>query len=146
MRHFNYFENGGPFPSACLSCGNNAKLFDLGRELQNGGMAQLCLTCIGELAEFTGYALANPLNEQIKTLKAEIVSRETELAKVPNKVEDLINGIRSAVTDFVFAVSYSNDVDEPEVLPSVERPAVADSGDRNTPPRDAQAPRKSSSK
>ena len=146
MRHFNYFENGGPFPSACLSCGGNTKLFDLGRELQNGGMAQICLTCVGELAEFTGYALATPLNEQIKTLKGEVVSRETELAKVPNKVEDLINGIRSAVTDFVFAVSYSNDVDESKVLPSVERPAVADSGDRHAPPRNAQAPRKSSSK
>lgn len=146
MRHFNYFENGGPFPSACVSCGGNTKLFDLGRELQNGGMTQLCLTCIGELAEFVGYALATPLNEEIKTLKGEIVSRETELAKVPAKVEDLINGIRSAVTDFVFAVSYSNDVDKPKVLPSNESPAVADSDHGNSAPRNPKTPSKPSSK
>lgn len=146
MRHFNYFENGGPFPSACLSCGNNAKLFDLGREIQGGGMAQLCLTCVSELAEFIGYAEKQPLEAQIASLKSEIVSRETELAKVPTKVEDLINGIRSTVTDFIFAVSYSDDVDEPKVLPSNESPAVADGGSGATPSRNPKTPSKSSSK
>ena len=146
MRHFNFFENGGPFPSACLSCGGNAKLFDLGRELQNGGMAQLCLTCVSELAEFTGYALANPLKEEIKSLKAEIVSRETELARVPNQVEDLINGIRSSITDFIFAVSYSDDNNQREDVSDAKPATDADSDHRKAAPRNTQAPRKSTSK
>jgi len=146
MRHFNYFENGGPFPSACLSCGNNAKLFELGRELQNGGMAQLCLTCVTELAQFIGYTEAAPIKAEIASLKAEIVSRETELAKVPTKVEDLINGIRATVTDFIFAVSYGDDTDKPKTVSHPKPSTMADSGNRNTPPRDAQTPRKPSGK
>lgn len=112
MRHFNYFENGGPAPSACLSCGNNKQLFDLGRELPiTGGMAQVCLTCAKELAAAVGYAPEAPLQDEISTLKAELVSRETELAKIPNHIEELINGVRSSVTDFIFAVSYSDSTD-----------------------------------
>lgn len=146
MRHFNFFENGGPFPSACLSCGGNAKLFDLGRELQNGGMAQLCLTCVGELAEFTGYAPANPLKEEIKSLKAEIVSRETELARVPNQVEELINGIRSSITDFVFAVSYSNNDGDVETPANPEPASDADGASGEVAPRNRKAPVKPTSK
>ena len=146
MRHFNYFENGGPFPSACLSCGGNQKLFDLGRELQNGGMAQLCLTCVGELADFTGYAPLAPLTTKIAALEEEIVSRETELARVPNQVEDLINGIRSSITDFIFAVSYSDDNNQPENVSDAKPAADADSPKRETAPRNSQAPRKSTSK
>jgi hypothetical protein len=143
MRHFNFFENGGPFPSACLSCGNNTKLFDLGRELQgNGGMAQLCLTCISELAEFTGFAPSAPMVAEIASLKSDIVSRETELAKVPTKVEDLINGIRSSVTDFIFAVSYSDDTDKHTNVSNDEPAANADSKQRETTPRNTQASRK----
>jgi hypothetical protein len=74
-------------------------------------MAQLCLTCAQELAVFIGYAEQAPLDKKIEELKAEVVSRETELAKVPNHVEELINGIRNSVTDFIFAVSYSDSVD-----------------------------------
>lgn len=142
MRHFNFFENGGPFPSTCISCGRNVKLFDLGRELQNGGMAQLCVTCVFELAEFVGYAEKAPLLQQIESLKAEIVSRETELAKVPAKVEDLINGIRSSVTDFIFAVSYSDDDNQHQDVPQPEPAADADNQQREATPRNRQAPRK----
>ena len=119
MRHFNYFENGGPAPSACLSCGNNKQLFDLGRELPiTGGMAQVCLTCAKELAAAVGYAPEAPLQDEISALKAELVSRETELAKVPNHIEELINGVRSSVTDFIFAVSYSDSSDSDSAVPS----------------------------
>ena len=146
MRHFNFFENGGPFPSACVSCNANVKLFDLGRELHGGGMAQLCLTCASELAEFIGYAEAAPMAVKIAQLEAEIVSRETELARVPNQVEDLINGIRSSITDFIFAVSYSDDNNQPENVSSPEPTTNADSGSGKATPRNGQAPRKSSSK
>ena len=106
MRHFNYFENGGPTPSICLSCGNTKELFDLGRELPvAGGMAQLCKKCVAELAYFIGFVPEAPVIEKIEKLEAEIVSHETALARIPNHVEDLINGIRSVSTDFVFAIS-----------------------------------------
>lgn len=114
MRHFHYYENGGPAPSSCMSCGRNNQLFDLGREIPvAGGMAQLCLTCTKELALFVGYAERAPLDAEIDRLKSEIVSRETELATIPNHVEDLINGVRSSLTDFIFAVSYSDNADQP---------------------------------
>jgi hypothetical protein len=110
MRQYNVFENGAPFPGTCVGCRSNIKLFDLGVDLMSGGNAMLCLQCVNDLAEFTGQAPKQPLLNEIAALKAEIVSRETELAKVPSLVEGLINGIRSSVTDFVFAVSYSDSV------------------------------------
>jgi len=113
MRHFQYYENGGPAPSSCMSCGRNNQLFDLGRELPvAGGMAQLCLTCAKELALFIGYAEKAPLDAEIAQLKTDIVSRETEIAVIPNHTEELINGIRRSVTDFIFAISYSDNADK----------------------------------
>jgi hypothetical protein len=105
-------------------------------------MAQLCLTCISELAEFTGFAPSAPMVAEIASLKSDIVSRETELAKVPTKVEDLINGIRSSVTDFIFAVSYSDDTDKHTNVSNDEPAANADSKQRETTPRNTQASRK----
>lgn len=113
MRHFHYYENGGPAPSSCMSCGRNNQLFDLGREIPvAGGMAQLCLTCTKELALFIGYAEKAPLDEQIDLLKMDVEAHERELAVVPDHVEELINGIRRSVTDFIFAVSYSDHADK----------------------------------
>ena len=127
MRHFNYFENGGPAPSSCLSCGAPKKLFDLGREIPvAGGMAQICFTCVVELAAVAGYAEKVPLDAQLASAKADIARLEQELSKVPNLVDGLINGIRTSVTDFVFAVSYSDDIDKSE---SVQDVAVSNSGE-----------------
>ena len=127
MRHFNYFENGGPAPSACLSCGANKKLFDLGRDIPvAGGMAQICLTCVTELALAIGYAEKAPLQEEIDILKSDVEAHEIELARVPDKVEALINGIRSSVTDFIFAVSYGIDGDRTEIVSNIP---VSDSGE-----------------
>ncbi len=75
----------------------------------------ICLQCVNDLAEFTGQAPKKTYEDRIAVLEADLVSRETEINKVPNLVEDLINGIRSSVTDFVFAVSYSDS-------PSSEKP------------------------
>lgn len=80
----------------------------------------LCLQCVNNLAEFTGQAPKQPFIDEIAKLKEEIVSRETELAKVPNLVEGLIDGIRGVVTDFVFAVSYSDSVSGEEPVSDVE--------------------------
>jgi hypothetical protein len=86
----------------------------------------ICLQCVNNLAEFTGQAPKQPFLDEIATLKKDIVSRETELAKVPALVEGLINGIRGNVTDFVFAVSYSDSVSSEEPVrdskPSKPRP------------------------
>lgn len=120
MRHFNYFENGGPAPSSCLSCGNPKQLFDLGREIPvAGGMAQICRTCVIELAITAGYAEKAPLDAEIAAAKSTITNLEEQLAKVPTQVDGLINGIRSSVTDFIFAISYSDNAGKPEVVSDV---------------------------
>lgn len=116
MRQYNLFENGAPFPGTCVGCRSNVKLYDLGADLISGGNAMLCLQCINDLAEFTGQAPKQPLLDEIAALKAEIVSRETELKAVPNQVERLIDGIRNNIADFVFAVSNSSSASSPKPL------------------------------
>jgi hypothetical protein len=125
MRHFNYFENGGPAPSSCISCGAVKQLFEIG-QLITGGMAQVCKKCVHELAVFNGYTPEAPLLERIGLLENDVEAHEIELARVPDKVEDLINGIRSSVTDFIFAVSYGVDSDKPAPVQDIE---VSDSGE-----------------
>lgn len=127
MRHFNYFENGGPAPSACLSCGRDKELFDLGRELPyGGGMAQVCMVCVKELALFIGFAEEAPLKKLISELEDSIDDLDGQLNKVPNLVDGLINGIRGSVTDFIFAVSYGIDADKPA---PVQDATSSDSGE-----------------
>lgn len=139
MRHFNFFEKGAPFPAVCVGCGNNKDLFDLNRELQSGGRALLCTRCATELAEFIGYAEKAPLLQTIETLKSDIVSRETEIAKIPTKVEELINGIRGSLTDFIFAVSYSDNANQPEAVSDAGKPDTATTGSGKTPKRVSKA-------
>lgn len=80
----------------------------------------ICLQCVNNLAEFTGQAPKQPFLDEIATLKKDIVSRETEINKVPSLVEGLIDGIRNSVTDFVFAVSYSDSVSSEDPVRDVE--------------------------
>lgn len=120
MKHYNFFEKGAPFPGTCVGCRSNRNLFDLGSDLLSGGNAMLCLQCVNDLATFTGQTPKQPLLDEIAALKAEIVSRETELKAVPNQVERLIDGIRNNIADFVLTVSSSSSpssqkpVQEPE--------------------------------
>ena len=125
MRHFNYFENGGPAPSSCISCGAVKELFEVG-QLLTGGMAQICLRCSKELATFIGYVEEAPMLETINLLESDLEAHEIELARVPDKVEGLINGIRSSVTDFIFAVSYGIDADKPA---PIQNDSSADAGE-----------------
>ena len=125
MRHFNYFENGGPAPSSCISCGAVKELLEIG-QLQFGGMAQVCVKCVKELAVFVGYADEAPLQLEIDNLKNDVEAHEIELARVPDKVEELINGIRCSVTDFIFAVSFGVDADKPAPVQNI---ASSDSGE-----------------
>ena len=125
MRHFNYFENGGPAPSSCISCGAVKELFEVG-QLLTGGMAQICLRCSKELATFIGYVEEAPMLETINLLESDLEAHEIELARVPDRVEGLINGIRSSVTDFIFAVSYGIDADKPA---PIQNDSSADAGE-----------------
>lgn len=109
MRQFNYFANGGPYPGTCLSCGNNKELFDLGKAEADGSSYLLCTRCIAEIADFTGYTRKDVAVKEIDHMKAHIKDLEQQLKSVPNKVEELINGIRSSVADFVLTVSDSGD-------------------------------------
>ena len=109
MRQFNYFANGGPYPGTCLSCGNNKELFDLGKAEADGSSHLLCTRCIAELAEHTGYTRKDVAVKEIDHMKAHIKDLEQQLKAVPNNVEELINGIRSSVADFVLTVSDGSD-------------------------------------
>lgn len=122
MRHFNFHANGGPFPSTCVGCGRNKELFELGRALPfQGGAALLCMTCVKELAEFIGYTDPTTLEEELDELSRLNVSHETSLKRIPELTEGLIDGIRSQLTDFIFAVSYDGLDSEPEAIQNVPR-------------------------
>jgi hypothetical protein len=58
-----------------------------------------------DLAVFNGYAPEAPLQARIAELEQELVSRETVITKIPDHVEELVNGIRSNVADFILTVS-----------------------------------------
>lgn len=146
MKQYVYFSKGAPFPGTCVACRSNKDLFDLNADLLSGGNAMICLQCVNNLAEFTGHAPKQPLLDEIATLKKDIVSRETELAKVPSLVEGLIDGIRGSVTDFVFAVSYSDSSSSKELVSDPEPSSDGPSETVETPERHDKAPKQSTRK
>jgi hypothetical protein len=124
-RHFVVFANGGPFPGTCVGCRSNIDLHDLGADLLSGGNAMLCKQCVMDLAVFNGYAPEAPLLAKIAELEQQLVSRETTISNIPNNVEELINGIRSNVTDFILTISSSSD--DSSSVP-VQRPKGSNAG------------------
>lgn len=124
-RHFVVFPNGGPFPGTCVGCRSNIDLHDLGADLLSGGNAMLCKQCALDLAVFNGYAPEAPLLAKIAELEQELASREATISNIPSNVEELINGIRSNVTDFILTISGSGD-DSSSV--SVPRPKGSNAG------------------
>lgn len=146
MRHFIFHENGGPFPGTCISCGATKELYDIGGTRFDGGSNLLCKRCAGELAVFIGYAELAPLEEQIYNLEADVEAHEQELARVPEHVEELINGIRSSVTDFIFAVSYGSHLDGEVDAKKSELPSEPAEGTGNAAKRGTVTPIKSASK
>lgn len=120
MRHFNFFENGGPYPATCVGCGNVKELYDLGRELPfQGGAALICINCVRDLSEAIGYVDPTTLEEELEELSRLNVSHETSLSRIPKLTEGLIDGIRSQLTDFIFAVSYDGLDSEPEAIQNI---------------------------
>lgn len=138
-RHFNYFPDGGPYPSTCVGCGNNKELFHLGRELPfKGGAALLCKRCVTELAETIGYTDPTTLEEELEELSRLNVSHETSLNRIPNLVEGLIDGIRGQLTDFIFAVSYDDLDGQSE---DVQNDPTLDLGNSHTGPAEKPKPK-----
>ena len=124
-RHYVVFSNGAPFPGTCVACRSNIELHDLGADLLSGGNAMLCKQCVMDLAVFNGYAPEAPLLAKIAELEQELVSRETTIANIPNNVEELINGIRGNVADFILAISGGSD--DSSSVP-VQKPADSNAG------------------
>lgn len=124
-RPFVVFDNGAPFPGTCVGCRSNIELHDLGADLLSGGNAMLCKQCIRDLAAFIGWAPEAPLLAKTAELEQEIASRENTITKIPDHVEELINGIRSSVTDFILTISGSGD--NSSSVP-VQRPKSSNAG------------------
>lgn len=141
--HLNFFETGAPGPSTCMKCGDYRNLFDLGVDVWDGA-ALLCKNCIKGMAELVGYVDGDAANDVINQLTESLhVSRET-VAKIPNEVETLIDGIRSSVADFVLAISgggndsssvpVQGDGDSAEAVANDVKPAA---GNRKAPSKSA---------
>ena len=109
MANFPFFPDGGaPFPGTCAQCGGGRDLYVMRFDTEFGN-ALLCAACIRMLAEEIDYVDGKGAREVIAQLTEELhVSRET-IAKIPNEVETLIDGVRSSVADFVLAISGSGD-------------------------------------
>ncbi len=108
-RHFVVFANGAPFPGTCVGCRSNIDLHDLGADLLSGGNAMLCKQCVMDLASFNNWAPEAPLLAKIAELEQELASRDTTIGNIPSNVEELINGIRNNVADFILTISGSSD-------------------------------------
>lgn len=146
MRHFIYYENGGPFPGTCLSCGNNKDLYDVGGSRIDGGNNMLCGTCAKELAAFIGYAPEAPLVAEMTSLQNEIVNRDKTIANIPNQVNGLIDGIRNSLADFIFAVSSGDNSNKPAPVQEPEPALSRDDEGVKTSAGQRKASGKSSSK
>jgi hypothetical protein len=101
---------------------------------------------VKELALFIGWADKEPLEAEIDILKMDVEAHERELARVPDHVEELINGIRSSVTDFIFAVSYGDSVPRSENDTKPELPVVEPAEVSRNAKGNNNSPVKSSSK
>lgn len=145
MLHLNFFPTGAPSPSTCMKCGDYRDLYDLGVNVFDGA-ALLCTKCMKDLAGVVGWVDPAALSEQLASATYELEASRAIINRIPNHVEELINGIRNSVADFVLTISGSSDdrrsvpvqgdVDGPEAAADNIKPAAGD----------GKAPRKSSSR
>jgi hypothetical protein len=80
----------------------------------------ICKQCITDLAAFIDWAPEAPLLAKIAELEQEIASRENTITQIPDHIEELINGIRSSVTDFILTISGSGDSSSSAPVQSVK--------------------------
>jgi hypothetical protein len=131
--HLNFFEQGAPTPSTCMKCGDYRNLFDLGVDVWEGA-ALLCVKCIKEFAALVDYVDGAVSRETIANLTTELTAAKSAAENIPNQAEELINGIRNSVADFVLSISGSSndsrsvpvqsDVDSPEATADNLKPAA----------------------
>lgn len=142
---FSYPEGGAPFPGKCVMCGDFRDLFDAQFESVEGA-GLLCRRCIKDLAIAIGYVDGPSANDVIEQLTEELhVSRETA-KRVPNHVEELIDGIRNSVADFVLAISSGSDDSSSVPVQSSVDSAKAVADHLESAASDSKAPRKSASR
>lgn len=139
MRHFNFFENGGPFPGTCVSCGAATELYNLERDLISGGVAMLCKRCAVELAEFMGYAPVINTERTIQELEETVESLNIKLSNIPNETETLIDNIRNSVADFVLSISSKPKPDGDKTFSDNRKPLPKTSGERKNHEQHSQA-------
>lgn len=101
------YPQGAPHPGVCHKCGDFRDLFDLGVDHLDGNTL-LCRRCISDLAGAIGYVKAEPLNLQITELNDALANCEAIIDTIPNHTEELINGIRNLISNFVFDISDSS--------------------------------------
>lgn len=119
---FHYPEGGAPFPGKCAKCGDFRDLYDIQVEVLDGS-GLLCRRCISDLATNIGWVEPTELNLEIAHLTLALGAAEHSLERIPNHAEELINGIRSSVADFVLSISSSSD----------DSSSVSVQGDVNSP-------------
>lgn len=142
---FVHYPQGAPHPGVCHKCGDFRDLFDLGVDNFEGSTL-LCRRCISDISGAIGYVKAEPLETRIAELEAELVSRETTIKNIPNHTEELINGIRNLVTNFVFDVSDSSRIDSVSPISDANVSDIGDLQDGGTKSETSNTPRKSSRK
>lgn len=104
MAHFNFFATGAPVPSTCMKCGDYRDLYDLGIDVWEGA-ALICVKCIKDLAALVDYIDGETARAEQARLTEQLETARNAVAAVPNQVEELIDGIRGSVANFVLAVS-----------------------------------------
>lgn len=105
--HFINYEQAAPYPGVCHKCGDYRDLFDLAVDHLDG-TTLLCRLCISNLARAIGFVKAEPLEDRITDLELELNASKVIINSIPKQTEELINGIRNLVTNFILDVSDSS--------------------------------------
>lgn len=126
MRHFNTFEKGAPFPGTCIVTGDNRNLISLDVQLPDYGAVMINQRTAEDLAHFLGWAPKHPLQQEIEHLRAHIRELEQQVNNVPKETEELVDGIRNSVADFVLRVSSGgnspSDTPDEDDKPATKKP------------------------
>ncbi len=143
--HFVHYDQAAPYPGLCHKCGDYRDLFDLAAD-HIDGTTLLCRLCISNLSRAIGFVKAEPLEAKIMELEAALVSRETTINNIPNQTEELINGIRNLISDFIFTISDSSRVSGVPPVSDTDVPDIGDDKNGGNESKTSNSPRKSARK
>jgi hypothetical protein len=77
----------------------------------------LCKRCTVELAEFVGFTDRLTADITISRLADEVTRLESQIQAIPNETENLIDSIRSSVSNFVLSISSKPDNNGNKTVP-----------------------------